>query len=359
MEKTSNPFCRMLCVYSLYKPSKLTADDLKKIANKYGNKGERMLIEIEKKYRVTIPAEVRLTEVQRVLAHYSVAIPDSFRSLLPEARLNALTEYSEALDPRSNSFSPLRSLQERRIYTSATKVKALDNVAVAAHRLLPGMLDKMKARSERRRLEMEREKVERGSKVAKTGPASASASSSKDAQGPEKQKIERTRGHVFDVIAEKCKAYGLDRSHKSAHGGTYTLLARMMEHPKGETQVTVHDSHGIRGTLTGKLAAFDHHFNMIFTKVTERYRLPSDHGDGHCHHFPHTRMLRQVLVRGDTVVKVCWAPHCRNLCLAKPVPMDVGPSFSDIRKQDDESESTSRSGGDVKYDSPTEADDVA
>jgi small nuclear ribonucleoprotein (snRNP)-like protein len=115
-----------------------------------------------------------------------------------------------------------------------------------------------------------------------------------------------------------------------AGGGPLSVLYRAWEQ-RQRIRVLTRYIHGIRGTLTGYLIAFDKHMNLILQDVDEHYSPPkrgSRHDDGGSNSsaeaqrrtraltMPRSvgedwtlrqRHLRQVLVRGDAVVLVYLA----------------------------------------------------
>lgn len=83
-------------------------------------------------------------------------------------------------------------------------------------------------------------------------------------------------------------------------------------------RVLVRYANGIRGTVTGSLLAFDKHMNLILRNVQEVYSLPHTLGDDASNieielfrrqHPGRKRIMKQILVRGDSVVLVYNADH--------------------------------------------------
>lgn len=373
---TSNEFARMLYVYSRVRASKLTAVDLKKIAKKYSKSAGQMISDISEKLSVDVPEEVKAEEVGRILHIYGDRIPPTFRKLLGDSVCKLEAEYDASIDPKSPSFDPAVCLQSKRIITRVpvNGLRPYDNVSTAGHRTVTALKKRkasmLQAKAEHdlanpelvKKREENREASERAKQALKLHTAKLAA-----------------RPHVFDIIAMRCRAYGSDKSRKlfefdedlvahntatapsssstsssasgdlqtsyeqskaedTVKGGVFDLLYRMY-HARTERRVvvTVRDDHGLRGSITGNLAAYDHHFNLIFTEAHERYRLRTDlrgsakgdnsdgseegekeedaaeiggtgivKGEGRSMVFPRERHLKQVYVRGDTVVMIRW-----------------------------------------------------
>lgn len=83
---TSNAFASVLVFYHESKISKLTQQDLIKIANKYSSKPEKLLSDLFTKYNLPIPTSVAFDEVERICNLYSV--PDEYLLLLPSTLRN-------------------------------------------------------------------------------------------------------------------------------------------------------------------------------------------------------------------------------------------------------------------------------
>jgi small nuclear ribonucleoprotein (snRNP)-like protein len=101
---------------------------------------------------------------------------------------------------------------------------------------------------------------------------------------------------------------------------SYAILYQAM-HSHQKIRVLVRYVDGMRGTITGKLMAYDKHFNLLLQRAQETFspRSPVHHEDApgvrpmdreiarRLAGKSQRRSLSQVLVRGDSVVLVYWA----------------------------------------------------
>lgn len=117
-----------------------------KIAKKYKTKSDLLLQDVSKKYPdFIVPSAVPVVEVVRMVEVYSV--PDSYIAAcgaeISERISSRAIVYDIALDVRSESFDPLRALQEQRIFASMLNIPGLDNLS-KAQSLLPAPSGKVK-----------------------------------------------------------------------------------------------------------------------------------------------------------------------------------------------------------------------
>ncbi|CAB9515937.1 LSM domain [Seminavis robusta] len=121
-----------------------------------------------------------------------------------------------------------------------------------------------------------------------------------------KKETKKTDNHPFADIA------------KDLNYGPFSVMYRIWEQ-RQRACVLIRYVNGIRGTLTGRLLAFDRHFNMILTNVEEVYQ-PRDtstrygvtqepQNDDKSLWTSRKRRMRQIMVRGDNVVLVYKAPE--------------------------------------------------
>ena len=95
--------------------------------------------------------------------------------------------------------------------------------------------------------------------------------------------------------------------------GPLSMLHRALTTRK-PIQITIRGTQGVRGTIRGKLLAFDKHLNLMVQHATESYSVEST--DEYLsmaereilrrQAIPMERHLEQTLIRGDAIVKVSW-----------------------------------------------------
>jgi hypothetical protein len=123
-----NSFASLLAYYDQFKRTKILPSDLIKIAKKYKSKPDQLILDLEKKYDVTIPRVCSFANISRICQVYSV--PDSYLDLLPPhfKDANALP-YDQSYDTRSAAFDPEKVLNAGRIISPTFTKEIFDNIS--------------------------------------------------------------------------------------------------------------------------------------------------------------------------------------------------------------------------------------
>jgi hypothetical protein len=132
----NSPFAIVLLLYERNQRAMLSETQLAKIAKKYSSKPNSLLADLQKKYpHYTVPTEVLLMEVERLLAVYPV--PKVYQDLIINDLPTPRVGYNPQYDILSSSFDPLKALSDKIIIAGRVDVPPLDNMT-KAWRLLPG-----------------------------------------------------------------------------------------------------------------------------------------------------------------------------------------------------------------------------
>ncbi|KAH7294044.1 hypothetical protein KP509_28G054000 [Ceratopteris richardii] len=154
---------------------------------------------------------------------------------------------SGSIDFFSADFNPLKALSTKDLAPPNPRVRPLDNLS-ACRRILPKEVPESiinapaKApRSAESILAQERAKAHKSNLLKKA--------------------VERERQtKILDKIAEKAKE------------GPIGLLAECYQ-KKSKVKVWTRHTHGVRGTLTGFIIAFDKHLNLVLRDIDEEYSV--------------------------------------------------------------------------------------
>eukprot|EP01041_Mallomonas_annulata_P005104 gene5104-10217_t len=296
---SSNDFARLLIIYENYKRSRLNTEDLRKIANKYSCKPQKLLTDLNKKYpRFKQPLEVKLVDIERLKSLYE--IPLEFSSLLP----NVSEIYDKALDIRSQEFNAEKAFAEKHIISSIGELQPYDNITKVKHLVFK-----------------EDKSQDTCIKTESVLPVSQQPSLLLPTSN------NNTRNKEESI---------------SLSDSPFALLHLLMK-DKVKVRIIIRRLNSLRGTVEGYLRAFDKHFNLVLTDVDERYSIPGSSSSPLLKTKPVTgnvtdnvtgttvrpgrperelpsssssssasgamkyRHLPQILIRGDNVVLICRA----------------------------------------------------
>lgn len=258
---TDSPFAIVLAFYETYRHVKLEEEDLRKVADKYAKRPQKILSALQKKYSLPFPTTVSLDRVRRLLALYPV--PQCYADLI-WAHVNksstdasssaAVYEYEARLDINSTHFDASAALAAGRIIAPDTAVPHLENVSKfkvqMMHNSKPGgalldytLIDKAK------------------SILAQIRPAHPFDSMATYAAGMNKVKKE---GQGSGKGARKAAVGARDVQPQSP----LAMLEHLMKN-KVRAHIVVRRRGGIKGILLGYVHAFDRHMNLLMSDVDE------------------------------------------------------------------------------------------
>ncbi|MCO5569399.1 hypothetical protein L7F22_023111 [Adiantum nelumboides] len=154
---------------------------------------------------------------------------------------------SGSLDFFSPDFDPLQALHARDLLPPNPRVRPLDNLS-SCRRILPE--------------EVPESIINAPAKAPRSVESIQAQERAKAHKSVLLQKAAERERHVkiFDKIAEKSKQ------------GPLSLLAECYQ-CKLRIKVWTRHTHGVRGTLTGSLIAFDKHINLVLRDIDEEYSV--------------------------------------------------------------------------------------
>jgi small nuclear ribonucleoprotein (snRNP)-like protein len=285
--------------------------------------------------------------VQAARTRFGLADPEAARQQQQQQqhqptgpKASPAVKQQDALDFRSPHFNPLLALNTPGVIPPIPNARPLDNIS-AFRNLLPQAHPDHRDRAKR-----------------STTPVPAKASSRRATTSTVKQEIDLDSSTTINVMAsttvdEKAAAATSHEQYttKAQQDPLQVVMALAVgEHAKGPMSllmrlykenrrvcIMIRNVNSIRGVCTGLLKAFDKHFNVILTDVTEEYTITvnaaaatsaggsiSSNRDSNSSRSNNAttvrrqRYLKQLLIRGDNVV-MCWAATAAaaaSMCLS-------------------------------------------
>lgn len=132
---SNNSFALALLYYFDYRRSKLQPDLLVKIARKYRNSPNKLLVDLQAKYEHPMLTTATLQQIIRIFS--VVDIPAEYLALLPADWNCASSKYFPQCDPTRDTFDASFSLREKCLHIGVETSKLYDNMSKVKH-LVPG-----------------------------------------------------------------------------------------------------------------------------------------------------------------------------------------------------------------------------
>jgi small nuclear ribonucleoprotein (snRNP)-like protein len=323
------------------------------IIAKYGQKEKELSARLAKKYFEPLAASVPAEAVQAARSRFGLADPEAAtqpqqqqQRLQPTIRTDspvANLQETHLVHFKSQHFNALLALNTPGVIPPIPNTRPLDNISAfrsllphahpdyrdrAKHSTTPAQAMKASRRSSSSTGTGEQDDVDVSTA---TKPAAsptvdqkaAATVTSQQQQRQQQQQQQQPKAQQDPLQVVMALAVG-------EHGnGPISLLMRLYEENR-RVCIMIRNVNSIRGVCTGLLKAFDKHFNVILTDVTEEYTITintaaasSDNSriqggisgsSSRCGNSSRSdnvttvkrqRYLKQLLIRGDNVV-MCW-----------------------------------------------------
>jgi len=301
---TDSPFAIVLAFYETYRHVKLVEEDLRKIAEKYAKRPQKILAALGKKYSLPFPQTVSLDCVRRLLALYpvpqcyadliwahvaasvSAASGDSSRSSSSAPRPSSSSSqavqgctggssggaYDPRLDTCSPQFDASVALQQGCIVAPRTDVPRLENVFKFKVQLVHSGGGGGSEERQGLPAKPDRTLIDKAKAILAQvrGPHSFDSLAARAVKGGSGRKGAQAKQRAFGAPPNSSD----NRAAEVTVGGgvgprsPLALLEQLMR-SKARAHVVLRRRGGVKGVLLGYVQAFDRHMNLLLADVDE------------------------------------------------------------------------------------------